>query len=539
MNAAYALTEKPIAIIVPTYNNAAYCIANLESLLAQQYTNYHIYIIVDYDEQADQTAHLLQEYLEKNPDERVSLYINKERRGALANKWYAVHQLPNHYIVVDVDGDDFLPLNNPYVLQTINYAYHQGAWATWGSYKEFPTDNPGYARPVGSTIILNNAWRQQPLPLATSHLRTYYAGLFKNIALHDLWHYQGLFPAAGDIAYFWPVLEQAGLHAHYIPDYLYRYNIETPNNDFKVRLQQQLACYHIIKSKTPYTPLADENFLQPSCHQKTADLFIFSYNRPLQLNALLESLEQFVRGLGTVHLIYRADAAYQSAYDQLKKRYCSLNFVKQSDNPRQDFKPLTLAALKQTTSDYILFAVDDIIVKDYVDCAQCIETLERTKAYGFYLRLGTNLDSCYMNNKSQPVPYLFMINEQIGAWAFQEGAYDWNYPHSVDMTLYRKQDIMPAFEQLPYTSPNMLEGLWSSVPPSSKLGLCFKTSKIINLPINIVQQDWVNRTTIIATPEQLLNIFNHGYILDRAPLHGYHNKSAHMEYIPTFVRAAL
>ena len=42
-----------------------------------------------------------------------------------------------------------------------------------------------------------------------------------------------------------------------------------------------------------------------------ADLVIFSYNRPLQLYALLESITNYVTGLDKIMVIYRSsDARY-------------------------------------------------------------------------------------------------------------------------------------------------------------------------------------------------------------------------------------
>lgn len=65
-----------------------------------------------------------------------------------------------------------------------------------------------------------------------------------------------------------------------------------------------------------------------------ADLIIFSYQRPLQLYALLESVEQRVRALKNIFVIYRADdAAFQAAYVEVKGTFSNVKFYRQ-ENPR-------------------------------------------------------------------------------------------------------------------------------------------------------------------------------------------------------------
>ena len=56
----------------------------------------------------------------------------------------------------------------------------------------------------------------------------------------------------------WPMIEMAGVHrVRYIPEVLYNYNQETPFNDAKVRLQQQMNLTTYIAEKTPY-PYAED-----------------------------------------------------------------------------------------------------------------------------------------------------------------------------------------------------------------------------------------------------------------------------------------
>ena len=270
------------------------------------------------------------------------------------------------------------------------------------------------------------------------------------------------------------------------------------------------------------------------------DLIVFSFDRPLQLYALLESVEKYVTGLNKTFVIYRAsNQSFDHAYEIVRERFISVSFVKQGDNPRADFKPFTLKAFDETAAEYVIFAVDDIVVKDSIDLAACIDALEKTKAYGFYFRLGLNLNQCYpYNNRHQPLPALKLVDEALGiySWQFSQGMLDWNYPNTVDMTLYRKKDIANDLHAIPFSFPNTLEGNWDGLSHGRKhlCGLCFEKSKIVNLPLNRVQHEYNNKVMNALSPQELLELFEQGKKMDISPLAQIANKAAHMEYVPTF-----
>lgn len=273
---------------------------------------------------------------------------------------------------------------------------------------------------------------------------------------------------------------------------------------------------------------------------ESVDCVIFSYNRPMQLYAFLESVEKYVTGIGKACVIYRADnEQYAQGYQEVAKKFPSYDFLRQGDRPREDFKPLTLeSSFNNSQALYIVYGVDDIVVKDYVDLTECADLLEKHNAYAFYLRLGKNLTECYSLRQSQPLPPLQEVESNVFTWRFNQGSGDWAYPHSVDMTVIRKSDIIEDFTQMFYYSPNTLEGQWASRDRivKHKIGLCYGISKIVNFPLNLVQNDWSNRHMTEYTPEQLMIIFDEGKKIDIAPVHQMCNAGAHTEYSPTFIQ---
>jgi hypothetical protein len=283
-------------------------------------------------------------------------------------------------------------------------------------------------------------------------------------------------------------------------------------------------------------------FLLPGCfwarEDQKFDLIVFSYNRPLQLYAFLESTQTYLTGLGSTIVIYRSgDAAFHEAYGQVCKAFPWAQFWEQGASPSTDFKPLTMRAIAQLPSDYLMFAVDDIVVKDRADCSQCVKALEHTGAYGFYLRLGSNLTDCYACSAKQPMPVFDYVENDVLSWTLGRAAYDWGYPNTVDMTIYRKADVLRDFNSFAFTNPNLLEGNWSSFGGrvAQRKGLCFHETKMVNLPLNRVQKVWANRNMESFTPQELLAFFNQGLKMDIRPLYAIKNPGAHMEYTPAFI----
>ena len=268
------------------------------------------------------------------------------------------------------------------------------------------------------------------------------------------------------------------------------------------------------------------------------DLIVFSFDRPLQLYALLESTQTHIKGTQEIHVIFRAsDKQFEEGYEIVKKAFEKVIFHKQGNNFRSDFKLLTLKATFDSPSRYVLFAVDDIVVKDVIDISECANALEKHNAYGFYLRLGKNLTQCYSMGREQRCPLLKQENDNIFSWQFNQGQLDWGYPHTVDMTVYRKKEIEGDLRVLSYHTPNILEDMWMRYARKimGKRGLCYASSKIVNMPLNRVQDEYKNRAMSEYSSRDLLNKFLSGQKMDIGPLKCVDNKAAHMEYSPTFI----
>lgn len=267
------------------------------------------------------------------------------------------------------------------------------------------------------------------------------------------------------------------------------------------------------------------------------DVVAFSYNRPLQLFAFLESCQNHVKGIGQLHVIYRSsNEAYEDSYQEVRDYFPHVIMHKQSDEKAHDeFKDLVVNCVyKEPSSQYIMFAVDDDIFIRDVSLADCVQLLEQRKAWGFFLRLGKNFNFTYTLNSASPVPR-GNNGRNYFQWQFKKGSGDWAYPNNVDLTIYRKKDIEHFLRDGIYKHPNSLERAWQHYLPSTRsLGVCYHESKGINIPLNIVNPS-DNRHMGLYTPEQLLEKFEEGYKIDISQLDKQTFNSFHVGIEPSFI----
>jgi hypothetical protein len=267
---------------------------------------------------------------------------------------------------------------------------------------------------------------------------------------------------------------------------------------------------------------------------KAADLVIFSYNRPMQLYALLESVEQYVTGITSSKVIVRADSSrYRQAYKIVQDKFAWVNFIYQN-NPPYDFRELVMKNVFNSDYSYILFAVDDIIVKDYVDLAECVNLLKKYQAYTLLLRLGSNINYCYSLNIDTSMPEALEIEKGIYQYTFLNGEGDWAYPNNVDMSLYCKKDIYTNLSRFDWSNPNQMEGAWANTANLDQRGLFFDLSKIVNIPLNIVGSYKNNRNMNIYSDLELLERFEQGLKIDIGCFDKIMNRSAHIEHTVCF-----
>jgi glycosyltransferase involved in cell wall biosynthesis len=247
--------QKPLVIVIPSYNNRAWFGYNLDSVYQQQYTNFRVIYIDDHS--SDGTSSLVQNYVKRHRYTNITLVRNNTRRGALANTWQAINRCKKDEIIVTLDGDDWFAHNQ--VLSYINHLYqNKNTWLTYGQFQNWPTKSPGWCEKIPARVIATNTFRDYGFYFA--QLRTFYAWLAQKIKQKDLIDptTNDFYQVAGDTALMFPMVELAGSHTRFIKSILYYHNVQTPLNDFKVHHDEQMAVTTRVRALPPYQPLVHE-----------------------------------------------------------------------------------------------------------------------------------------------------------------------------------------------------------------------------------------------------------------------------------------
>lgn len=243
--------EKPIIVLTTSYNNSAWVEKNVNSILNQDYGNYRVIYVVDASE--DDSAYRVKNVLKAHQKKiDFNLICNSKRLGALSNIYHIIHdQCEDDAIIVSLDGDDWFYDNQ--VLKKINAVYcKKKVWITHGKMIEYPSNHTGWSVPIPRKIIAKNAFRTYRCP---SHLRTFYAWLFKKIRLEDLVYNGEFFVMTWDQAIMFPMMEMAGNRHFFVKDLTYVYNMDNPINDNKVNAQLQRDLEVYIRSMPRYQRL--------------------------------------------------------------------------------------------------------------------------------------------------------------------------------------------------------------------------------------------------------------------------------------------
>ncbi|MBA3752518.1 glycosyltransferase family 2 protein [Candidatus Dependentiae bacterium] len=258
-------------ILTASYNNERYCEAHLASVANQRSSKPYKVIIVN-DCSTDSTAERLDAFVRNhNLGSFVTLIHNTRRCGSLENIYSTIHNyIEDHKIVVCVDGDDqlasdsvLLRLEQEYKKPYIHLTHGTFRWSGTGIVDHI------FSKPLAEDVIRSGTLRSSSFFIPT-HLKTFRAGLFKQIRRESLMFNGSFFEVTGDIGFMFPMFDMLATthpsepnHIAFIPDVLYNYNSENPISDGTIKAEQQQAMYHYILNQPPYAPL-DKSLLRTS-----------------------------------------------------------------------------------------------------------------------------------------------------------------------------------------------------------------------------------------------------------------------------------
>ncbi|RYE14457.1 MAG: glycosyltransferase, partial [Rickettsiales bacterium] len=262
----YVYCQLPMCVVVPSYNNINYYEKNLNSIFCQKYKNYRI-IYAD-DQSTDGTYQAVKNYIiDKKMSERCSVYRQNSHNAQCCGRYMCYILIDDDEIVCNVDGDDWMyDRNDSYQYNGFNYiesAYKKGALSTYGCF--YKSSGPQWMETTmvyPQSIIENKEYRNYKF--LCKHLRTGYAGLYKNIWIKDLLDESFKFlHMCTDISTQYSVLEMAGNRHTNIckPTYIYNqdnsviydnswYNLNIESN--KLNKDYNEYVQNKVKNTLPY-----------------------------------------------------------------------------------------------------------------------------------------------------------------------------------------------------------------------------------------------------------------------------------------------
>lgn len=505
--------EKPIVVIVPSYNNEEYVEKNLTSILEQEYKNYRVLFIDDCS--SDRTVEKALEVIESHSAEDiVTLVRNQENYKALYNLYYTIQALSDETIVFIVDGDDWLAHSR--VLKELNRYYsNPDVWIAYGQYVTYPKYEKGKTGPLNAN--LRTIRGQNTFP----QLRSFYAGLFKKIQLKDLLYQGDFFKTSSDLAVIFPLWEMARGHAVFIPDVLYVYNRESPMNDDKIHKQSQEFFDRYIRALPPYDVLGV--FQSESLLNDDVALIVFSEDRPLQLLSFLESLEKQDQVFSPIHIFYTASGEdYKKGYEIVKEIDQKNSFFHEWRGEKEFLEILT-----GIESNYITFGKDTLVVNQEIPMSKVLAALEKTGAYGVYFDLGLNISHTPLK--------VLSAGDGFFVWDFSLGEEQWRYCNRFDMALYRKSTIFSFMNKIHFTTMSEFEEKWKRCKNLRQIGLFYRHSIAVNIPFQITKVD-TNEKTFLYSEEELNDRLLEGYKIDIAPISSLKITTSEIEFYPHFLK---
>ncbi len=270
--------EKPFVVIIPSYNNRLWFTMNLDSVFQQNYQNYRVIYIDDHS--PDGTADYVKDYVkERQQEHRFTLIKNREKRGSLACLQRAMGLCAQDEIIVDLDGNDWFAHDN--VLPVLNDIYSDpDVWMTYGQSVLYPSYSKAAAVEIPQVVIEERSFRSYEGRVGP--LRTFYAGLFQEIAKTDFLYEGNFIRKGGELAYLFPMLEMAGKHSRFISEVLYVYNRAFPLNDYKAldpsaneieRFLRQKEQYGLLECFPDHEPPFYAQ-IEDICHPTLEDYFL-------------------------------------------------------------------------------------------------------------------------------------------------------------------------------------------------------------------------------------------------------------------------
>lgn len=449
-----APSYKKFVFVICSRNNAQWVENNLTSAWNQDYPRDMFRFIYVDDNSNDETVKCVINWVDSHNEwDRFTLIKNDSWQSIMPNHYKAAYLCEDHEIIVHLDGDDFI--KHSWVLWLLNKVYnYDDVWLTYGQYENWPIAELGFSVDVPSHIAQQNQFRE--MGFWYSHLRTFYAWLFKKIALKDLMWKGSFIPTTPTIDYLimFPLMELAGdNHYRFISDGLYLYNrtnaLSTCNMPIKIEIAP-------AKMWQKYQPLdcAEVNITKTRVNNAHVCVLITAEEG--------EELKRFKENELPKLKNYEADIVF---------------FIPKKHSHPQSFSDF----LKCLPCQYYLLITDVSLSLPECDLKQCAYELARTAAPFFFLGLRkASFKPCNEPINYGPFPEahieyrLAILGNGIAAWEFAYEDYVWHDPKLTAAVMMPAKVLKDIFKDNNFDDQLFKKGLFEIMSQEREIGLLFE-----------------------------------------------------------------
>lgn len=263
---------------------------------------------------------------------------------------------------------------------------------------------------------------------------------------------------------------------------------------------------------------------------------VFSKDRPIQLHALIKTYFENVHAPAPLYVIFNTSSlAYAEAYRELalEVKNDAVIFVPESGT----FKTTLIKVLHLIKTNNIFFLVDDIVFIRQVDFSILSQLSPFEEILS--LRHSPHLRRSYTANVDQLPPAIrpSISHRDLLEFNWSEQGNEWSDPWSVDGHVLSTDEVLVISAISDFNAPNTFESVLKSFSQLTKgrKGLCYHESKILNLPVNRVQDEIANRNGNVSATF-LLNSWADGMMLDTTMFAKVIPASTHEEHVLKFIK---
>lgn len=253
---------------------------------------------------------------------------------------------------------------------------------------------------------------------------------------------------------------------------------------------------------------------------------IFSYNRPIQLHLLLETISINAKDIFNISVIYKhSNDNFKKGYEILKTKFDNISWIDETF-----FKEQTLSLLNSNLEYTCFFTDDDILFGNILE-NDIIECLKNDDVFCFSTRIGKNTTYCYSLN-CDDILTIEKEDDKFVWWNWTKHKANNGYPLSVDGHIFRTKEINKFVKKISFHNPNTLEGslqIFNNFPKD--IMVAYKYSVLVNSPNNVVSDTHSNRMgeKYKFTPKELNDKYLDGYIIDYNAIDFSNIVGAHQE----------